>query len=336
MLQEIRRKTWPKRYFPSGKSTQSEGMRAVLEFAKQVAKFDSTVLIHGESGTGKTLLAKYIHQNSIRKEAPLVTLNCAAIPEQLLESELFGYESGAFTGASKSGKKGLVELASGGTILLDEIGELSLSVQAKILQLIQDKAYIPVGGSETKVADVRIITATNKNLLNQVEKKLFREDLYWRLNVVEIEILPLRKRKRDITYLSEHFLQKFNDKYQQNKRFSPECMAFFVAYSWPGNIRQLENLIERLAITSMQDLILKSELPGLMFKENTSIDEKEEKSEEPKFEIEGSFDYVMEQYESKIVQNAYKEHNSTRKLSDALKISQTKAARLIRKYCKED
>lgn len=186
--------------------TASAQMNAVIEFADHISKFDSTLLIHGESGTGKNYLAKYIHSKSLRCEKPFTSLNCAAIPEQLLESELFGYASGAFTGASKGGKVGLIELAEGGTILLDEIGELSLTVQAKILHVIQDKKFIPVGGNELKSADVRIIAATNKDLMKLVSEKSFREDLFWRLNVVEIEILPLRERKEDISFLQRYFL----------------------------------------------------------------------------------------------------------------------------------
>jgi len=306
--------------------TDSESMKETLAFADNIAGFESTLLIHGESGTGKTLLAKYIHEKSPRREAPFISLNCAAIAENLLESELFGYEEGAFTGAIKGGKVGLVELANGGTILLDEIGELSLGVQAKILHVIQDKSYIPVGGSKMKRADIRIIAATNKDLFTQVEKKQFREDLYWRLNVVEIELLPLRRRKADIKYLSDRFLQMYNQKHDQSKSLSVDCLNFFYEYHWPGNIRQLENLIERLVITSVRSTIKRSDLPNLMFRQ--VVENKEV------YEFEGSFEYAVEQFEKNIVVKAYQTHNSTRKLADELKITQTKAARLIRKYCK--
>jgi PAS domain S-box-containing protein len=305
----------------------SENMKAILEFSENIAKFDSTVLINGESGTGKTLLARYIHDNSIRFDGSFISINCAAIPENLLESELFGYVSGAFTGASKGGKKGLIELAAGGTILLDEIAELSLPLQAKLLHVIQDKEYLPIGGNKAKQADIRIIAATNKDLLRQVEKKLFREDLFWRLNVVEIEILPLRSRKEDVVNLTNRFLSKFNEKYNCGKNISNECVEFFKKYEWPGNIRQLENLIERLVITTAKETIEVNDLPKLMFKESKKIEVQDVE------EFNGSFEYAVEQFEKNIVVKAYENNNSTRKLADVLKISQTKAARLIRKYC---
>lgn len=311
--------------------TASNQMKAVIEFADHISKFDSTLLIHGESGTGKNYLAKYIHSRSLRSDKPFISLNCAAIPEQLLESELFGYASGAFTGASKGGKVGLIELAEGGTILLDEIGELSLTVQAKILHVIQDKKFIPVGGNELKSADVRIIAATNKDLMKLVAEKTFREDLFWRLNVVEIEILPLRERKDDISFLSDIFLEKFNLKHGCKKIISDECEKFFSEYPWPGNIRQLENLIERMVITSEGESIMVSDLPKLMFRDDYCKIEK--KTMDVEYNTDYSLDYAVEQYERKIVIELYKEYPSTRKLAEALKISQTKAAKLIRKYC---
>ncbi|MCT4584573.1 MAG: sigma 54-interacting transcriptional regulator [Peptostreptococcaceae bacterium] len=310
---------------------KSEKMKQIIKFTKNIAKFDSTVLIHGESGTGKTMLAKYIHDNSKRKSNSFLSINCSAIPEQLLESELFGYVEGAFTGAKKAGKTGLIELACGGTILLDEIGELSLPLQAKILHVIQEKSYIPIGSNKIKKADVRIISATNKNLLEQVRKKAFREDLFWRLNVIDVEIPALRNRKEDINILSEIFLRKFNKKHNSNKKLSNECMEFFISYDWPGNIRQLQNLIERLVITSESHIITKENIPKFMFEKLImQSDIKENKGFE--FEEGQSFDLVVEKFEEDIIKKMYQKHNSTRKLAQVLKISQSKSSRLIRKY----
>lgn len=312
-------------------------MEKIIRFSETIAKFDSTVLIQGESGTGKTMLSRHIHNCSNRKEGAFLSINCSAIPEQLLESELFGYVSGAFTGAKKEGKTGLIELASGGTILLDEIGELSLQLQAKILHVIQDKKYIPIGSNKIKKADVRIISATNKDLFSQVKLGNFREDLFWRLNVIDIEIPSLREREEDIELLTKTFLNQFNQKHKTNKEISKEVLDFFKVYKWPGNIRQLENLMERLVITTENKLIEKQGLPKFMFIEEDL--KKEDKNIQPEeiFDLnrDGSFDLAVERFEAKIVEEAYKENNSTRKLADALRISQTKSARLIRKYIKK-
>ena len=312
----------------------SAKMEKVIKFSQTIAKFDSTVLIHGESGTGKTMLARYIHESSGRKKGSFLSINCSAIPEQLLESELFGYVAGAFTGAKKGGKTGLIELASGGTILLDEIGELSLLLQAKILHVIQDKQYIPIGSDKIKNADVRIIAATNKDLLEQVKLGNFREDLFWRLNVIDIEIPALRERVEDIELLVKVFLRQCNEKHNSSKAVSSECMDFFMKYEWPGNIRQLENLMERLVITTAGDVIEIGDLPRFMLSEGASEQEDHEKAEVFDIGRDGSFDLAVEKFEGNIVREMYKENNSTRKLADALRISQTKSARLIRKYIK--
>jgi len=304
--------------------TRSKVMEELIDFSKRVSNVDSTILIHGESGTGKSILAKYIHENSNRKDFPFLTINCAAIPEDLLESELFGYSKGAFTGASKEGKVGLIELAANGTLFLDEIGELSLRLQAKILHVIQNKQFIPIGGKEFKTVDIRIITATNKDLYALVKKKEFREDLFWRLNVVEIEIPPLRERKEDIVALSNYFLNQVNKKYTFAKTISEECKTFFLKYQWPGNVRQLENLVERLVITSKDQLIGLVDLPKILFSE---IEEAEEEYEEMPFEE------AVEEFERKLIRKAYEKYKTTRKIAEVLEISQSKASRMIRKYC---
>ncbi len=238
----------------------SERINTLLEVVRKVALTDSTVLILGESGTGKSLIAKKIHILSDRREKPFITINCAAIPENLLEAELFGYEKGAFTGATAR-KKGKFELADGGTVFLDEIGDMPLSLQAKLLRVLQDKEVERLGGDRTIRVNVRIIAATNKNLETLVREGKFREDLYYRLNVVPIHIPPLRERKEDIPLLVEYFLEKFNKKYSKSVRFSPEAIRTLMEYPWHGNVRELENIVERLVIMN-EGVIRDRELPS--------------------------------------------------------------------------
>lgn len=240
---------------------KSPAMIRVLETVKRVAKVDSTVLILGESGVGKGLLAEWIHQWSDRKEGPFIKINCGVLPESLLESELFGYEKGTFTGALKEGKEGLIELANQGTLFLDEIAELPMHMQSKLLQIIQEQQFYRVGGRKMIKINTRIIAATNKNLEEMVKRKLFREDLFYRLNVVPIRIPPLRERKDDIPILVFHFLKGFNEKYCYSKSISPEVIDHLIHYDWPGNVRELENLIERLVVTSENDRITLNDLP---------------------------------------------------------------------------
>jgi Nif-specific regulatory protein len=243
ILQEELRKT----YSIHGIIGVSESVRNLIEVIKKVAATDSTVLITGESGTGKSLVAKAIHFLSSRRDKPFITINCAAIPDTLLEAELFGYERGAFTGAHTS-KKGKFELAQGGTIFLDEIGDMPLYLQAKILRVIQDKEIEHLGGEKVIKVDVRIIAATNRNLEALVKEGKFREDLYYRLNVIPIHVPPLRERREDIPLLVEHFLERFNKKYGKSVRIAPEAMEPLMEYNWPGNIRELENTVERLVV----------------------------------------------------------------------------------------
>jgi transcriptional regulator with PAS, ATPase and Fis domain len=222
-----------------------------------VAPTDSTVLIQGESGTGKELVATSIHDNSERSDKPFVKLNCAAIPEELLESELFGHEKGAFTGASKF-KPGKFDMANGGTIFLDEIGDMPLNLQAKILRVLQEQEFYRVGGSRTIRVDVRIIASTNKNLEKMVQEGSFREDLFYRLNVFTLHLPPLRERKEDIPLLVDYFLQKVPKKVE----ISSVALQMLVAFSWPGNIRELENTIESASVIAENGYIEPAQLPG--------------------------------------------------------------------------
>ncbi|MBT2690121.1 sigma 54-interacting transcriptional regulator [Bacillus sp. ISL-47] len=306
--------------------TNSGEIKGILEFCKKVAPTDSNILILGESGTGKGAFSQYIHKVSNRHKGPFLAINCAAIPEELLESELFGYSKGAFTGANKLGKRGLIEAADGGTIFLDEIGEMPLSVQAKLLQLIQEKQFIPVGSSEMKKVDVRIIAATNQNLQTMIQNKSFREDLFYRLNVIDIHLPPLRERREDIIPLTYNFLNKFNQKYNDNKVISEECLNILTHYSWPGNVRQLENLIERLVIIS-NSIIQVSDLPDMI---TENIDQAFYPST-----TSATLDQAIDETKRMMVRQSYETHKSTRKVASDLGISQTKASRLIKQYCYE-
>ncbi|MCY6369967.1 sigma-54 interaction domain-containing protein [Clostridium ganghwense] len=303
---------------------RSDKMEELLELTKRVAKVDSTIMIQGESGTGKGVIAKYIHKNSKRKNRPLLTINCAAIPEELLESELFGYSKGAFTGANAEGKIGIIELVDKGTLFLDEVAELSPKLQAKILHVIQDKQFIPIGSREIKKVDIRIITATNRDLLKMVENNKFREDLYYRLNVIEIDIPPLRERPEDIVALSNYFINKFNKKYQYSCYISEKCLDFLLNYTWHGNVRQLENVIERLVVTSTKPMIEVSDLPKSFFRDIKSDNDRH---------LPQSFDLAIEEFEKEVITKAYKKFRTSRKVAEALSVSQAKASRLIKKYC---
>lgn len=235
--------------------SKSKKIENIKMLALRIAKVDSTVLIEGESGVGKGLLTKYIHENSNRKEGPFIKVDCSSLPESLIESELFGYEEGAFTGARKEGKVGLIQLANGGTLFLDEIGELPLNLQVKLLSVIQDKVFQKVGGTKNISIDTRIIAATNKDLYNMVEEGTFRRDLYYRLKVIPINIPPLRERKVDIVPLVSFFLKKLNEHYNYDKIISSRAMKLLIDYSWPGNVRELQNEIERLVVTSESQVI---------------------------------------------------------------------------------
>ncbi|MBR0599357.1 sigma-54 interaction domain-containing protein [Sinanaerobacter chloroacetimidivorans] len=233
----------------------SDEMQKILNIAIKASKTDSSIFIWGESGVGKEVMARLIHNTSSRKDKPCIAINCAAIPKELLESEFFGYEEGAFTGARKQGKKGLFEEADGGTIFLDEIGELPIEMQSKLLRVIQENGFTKVGGSKFIPVNVRYISATNLTRDQLLNHKRFRQDLFFRLGVIPIRILPLRERKEDIFPLVHHFLKHFNYKYNLNVSISKEVMKHLYRYDWPGNVRELKNIIERLVILAETDVI---------------------------------------------------------------------------------
>jgi len=244
------------------------GMQAIYELISDISNTDSTVLIQGESGTGKELIARAIHFNSHRKDKPFIVANCSAYSQNLLESELFGHEKGSFTGAIRR-KIGRFELAHGGTIFLDEIGEVSPPTQILLLRVLQDHRFERVGGEETLEVDVRVIAATNKNLMEEIKKGTFREDLYYRLNVIPIFVPPLRERKDDIPLLASHFLQKLTqEKRKEVTGISPEVMEILLGHSWPGNVRELENVVEHAIIVSKKEKILLKDLPQYLVQQS--------------------------------------------------------------------
>jgi two-component system response regulator AtoC len=237
---------------------KSKEMREIYGTIRQIGEKNSTVLIHGESGTGKELVARAIHYNSPRRNKPFIAVNCAAIPENLIESELFGHEKGAFTDAQNR-RIGHFELAHQGTLFMDEVSELSLPTQAKILRALQEREFVRVGGGKTISVDVRLISATNKNLEEMMANGTFRSDLYYRINVVPLTLPPLRKRKEDIPLLVKHFLEKHAG--VDKKKITPEAMDILVAYDWPGNVRELENIIERIVVLTSSEVISPDEVP---------------------------------------------------------------------------
>lgn len=300
-----------------------DAMKTVVETIYRISRFDSTILITGESGTGKSILAKFIHENSKRCKEPFITINCATIPENLIESELFGYVSGAFTGANQKGKPGIIELANKGTLFLDEIGLVPLNLQSKFLQLIQEKTYTPIGSLKSKAVDIRIISATNLDLKKQIEEKEFREDLYYRLRVIEFHMPPLRERPDAIEPLIDYFVKQFNKKYNMQKTISQHAREIIKQYHWVGNIRELQYVLERLFVTSPDNQITTNDLPAL-FKIPTLLHQR--------LENEIMFDVEVEKFEKSLLQKAYNEHKSSYKIANALGITQTRASRLIRKY----
>ena len=293
----------------------SAPMQKVFERIEKVADTDSTILITGESGTGKELIAKAIHYNSYGRDNPFVVINCGAIPEELLESELFGHEKGAFTGAHKA-RIGRFELANGGTIFLDEIGDMSPNLQVKLLRVLQEQQFERVGSARTIKVDIRIIAATNKNLTSAVNKGTFREDLYYRLNVIPVKVPPLRQRKSDITLLVAFFVNKFNKaKRKHIKGFTSEAMDVLLQYDWPGNVRELENLVERVFILANSDEIGLEDIPESIKGQDGTIELFE--TAIPKAGI--PFDHAVEEYEKQLILQALNE-------TDWVK---TKAARLL-------
>lgn len=297
---------------------ESSQIKKVIGLTIQAAHMGSSILITGETGTGKELIAKMIHRNSRRKDGPFIALNCSALPGPLLESELFGYETGAFTGADKKGRAGLFEAADGGTLFLDEIGELPLEMQVKLLRAIQEKQIRRLGGAREIAVNIRLVSATNRILKKLVEDGRFREDLFYRLNVINIHMPSLKERREDIPLLTEYILEKFNRKFNVKIKIPREMMARLQAYDWPGNVRELENTIERFVVLSL----------GL----ETEVNQDDIFSNVHLSGTSTSLKDIMESTEKEVIVRAYQECSSTRKAAKRLGISQATMTRKLQKY----
>ncbi|SDK03685.1 sigma-54 interaction domain-containing protein [Natronincola ferrireducens] len=311
----------------SSMKTKSEKVQSIIKLAQRVAKSDIKILIQGETGVGKEVLARLIYENSDRNKKPFVKVNCGAITESLLESELFGYENGAFTGAKKQGKKGLFEQANKGTLFLDEIGELPMQLQVKLLRVLQENEIVRVGGENVIKVDVRIIAATNRNLKEEVDKGRFRMDLFYRLNVVPIIIPPLRDRKEDIKYLTSIFTKKYNSKYEENKQITNEAMNMLLDYHWPGNVRELENFIERCIITTQNNEIKVQHVIKYFNEMGQNFNSLYEENT-----LKKPLKDSLEDLEKTILMQAIEKYDSLLEMSQILKIDPTTVSRKLKKY----
>ena len=307
-----------------GVITESNKMMDIIHVVVRVSPYPSYVLLSGESGTGKEMLARLIHRCSPRTDYPFVPINCAAIPDSLIESEFFGYESGAFTGANIKGKPGLFEVADRGTLFLDEVGDFPLSLQGKLLRVLENKEIIRVGGTRLRKTDVRIVTATNQNLQELVRLGKFREDLYYRLKVIEIKVPPLRERPEDIIPLAIFFIDRFNSLYNQIKRFSMEVLDIFVQYQWPGNVRELRNVVEQLVLITQGQEILPQHLPDEIMQDDihSLVEEFADNSADFKRRVK-----LFEQY---ILKKALQNHKTAEEAADALGIDRSTLFRKLK------
>ncbi|MDL2307211.1 sigma 54-interacting transcriptional regulator [Desulfovibrio sp. OttesenSCG-928-C06] len=309
---------------PNGFIAQSGVMRSLLDFCGRLGAVDTTVLIQGKSGVGKEMIAEFIHTNSIRAGKPFIKINCAAIPEQLLESELFGYAKGAFTGADRDGKPGLFEAADGGTLLLDEIGDLPVGLQVKLLRVLQDKQTRRIGSTASTRVDVRILAATNQDLEALVRQKLFREDLFYRLNVVPVAIPPLCERKEDILALVRAFLEKFCRRHKLKREIHPAVMPLLLDYQWPGNVRELENMLERLVVTSAGPVITIDDLPAQLRPADTDPIRNVKTAGKTLKEI-------LENVERQVIGEAVTRYGNSRRAAEVLGIDQSNVVRKAKK-----
>lgn len=305
--------------------SNSHKMQENIDLLQRIAPSEVSVLIIGESGVGKDVFANWIHEHSLRKDKPFIKIDCGALSESLLESELFGYEKGAFTGASQKGKVGLAEAADQGTLFLDEIGELPLNLQTKLLRLVQDNTFLPVGGVEEKKVNIRIIAATNKELEDMVGKKLFREDLYYRLNVVPVKLPPLRERKEDIFDFIQLFLKRYNDKHGYRKTISQEAVNGLYRYSWPGNVRELSNIMERLVVVTPKSEI---DLADVV----QAIPNYGESGIKTIFEQSDSYLCAMDAFENEYLKTRMPGCRTIKEMAEKLDISESTLKRKLRKH----
>lgn len=314
-----------KEVLTDGIIAESKKMEDVVKLAQSVSKYDSSVLIYGETGTGKEVLSKFIHKESNRANGPFIQFNCAAIPSELFESEFFGYEQGAFTGAKDQGKVGIMEMANEGTLMLDEVGELPLPMQSKLLRVLQDNVFYRVGGTTPVKVNIRIISATNRDLSAESERGNFRSDLYFRLNVMPITIPPLRERIEDIHAFIDFFLKRLNEKYNRLVVLESSARDALVAYDYPGNVRELQNLIEYLFITSKDDKILFEDLPPKMVQQHISKFAKENLSS-------SDLEFMVSTYEKQLILNQINKGLSLRSAAKVLGIHPSTLSRKIQKY----
>lgn len=298
---------------------ENREMQKLMNLLQIIAKTDATVLLLGETGVGKDVIARKIHENSTRCTQSFFKIDCTTIPQNLVESELFGYEAGAFSGANTKGKPGFFEMAHKGTLFLDEIGDLPLPMQAKLLRVLQDQEIMRIGSTKVKKVDVRFIAATNRNLDKAVQDGSFRSDLFYRLRVAVLQIPPLRERKEDILPLAQCFLSTFNSKYKKNVILSRRVEKAFQQYKWPGNIRELENLIQSLVVTREKDLIELADLPGNMVTSAIDVADK-------------SLTEIMEELEKELLQKALETHGSSAEVAKKFKVDRTTIFRKLKKY----
>lgn len=300
----------------------SKEMQHIMDTIKTISQVDSTLLITGESGTGKEVIVNQVHRSSNRRDKPIIKINCGAIPASLFESELFGYEDGAFTGARRRGKAGFFELANEGTLFLDEIGELDLDLQVKLLRVIQEGEVTRIGGTKTLHVDVRIIAATNRDLWQQVQEGKFRQDLYYRLNVINIEVPPLRERRDDVIPLAVHFIEKYNQKYSKHKELSMELGKILRSLDWLGNIRELENLIENMVVLVQRDVLYPEDLPPRYRQSGGEVSACQ-------VTVHGIMPLkeAIQQVESQLLFHAQEKYTTTREIAKALGVDQSTVSR---------
>ncbi len=311
----------------------SDAMKDVLDRAIRVSQIDSGVLIHGASGVGKEKIVELIHQRSLRKEYPLIKINCGALPESLLESELFGYESGSFTGANQKGKAGLFEAAHRGTIFLDEIGEMPLQLQVKLLRVLQEHEITRIGGTKPTPVDIRVVAATHRNLPEMIQQGTFREDLYYRLNIIPISIPALKDRKEDVIPLIYHFLNGINHKYGLNRSFTNDALNAFTNYDWPGNVRELQNFVERITLMSSNSEIGMADLQKeLQFTNGLQLDTAPTANSTLNDAETTPLRDQLEAFEAELIKQALNHYPSIRQAAIALKVDQSTLVRKIQKY----
>ncbi|MFB7638194.1 sigma-54 interaction domain-containing protein [Peribacillus butanolivorans] len=313
---------------------RSNATKQILKTIHNVAKTDATILLLGPSGVGKSTFARSVHNQSNRRKEPFIEVNCSTIPESLFESEIFGYEPGSFTGANKQGMQGLIEQADSGTLFLDEIGELPLAMQAKLLKVLQEKKIKRIGGKQESLINFRLIAATNQDLKGMVSEGKFRLDLFYRLNVIPIQIPALHERKEDIPLLIQHYLQKTNDKYQKLKKFHPTTYEVLTHYQWPGNIRELENLIEQLILIIEEPIIFPKHLPQTITGQIEQTENSSSQTIEQESDENHDLKKTLEKVELQLITKAYKQCKTTYEMAEYLGVSQPTVIYKLKKYKK--